>query len=69
MKGFDEKVTSTLQFYAETWDEFMWSYENEANPDEVLATPEYTSELSDTLSRLEEEFKRFGDYLNGENML
>lgn len=64
MQSLREEVSELLSLYADTWDEFEWSSANEDNADEILATESWTFEMLDTLSRLEEKLKQFGDRIN-----
>lgn len=64
MQTLREELIECLEFYAETWDEFEWSSDNEENPEEPLATPNWSWETLNTLARLEEKLREFGDRLN-----
>lgn len=69
MQPLKEELIECLEFYAETWDEFEWSSHNEDNPEEPLATSDWSFEMLNTLSRLEEKFREFGERLNNGEQL
>ena len=39
-----------VELYEEALDEFEWSFENENNHEEILATPYYTNSLLDEMA-------------------